>query len=351
MRIALVAPLYESVPPARYGGTERVVSALTEELVRQGHDVTLFASGDSHTRAQLVAPVPSALRLGGLDTNPVAGHLVLFEALWRRAGSFDVVHFHTDALHLPMARRLPVPTVTTTHNRLDLPELRLMYREFDDLPLVSISDSQQRALPGAGWVATVHHGLPTEHLPLRTRDDGYLAFLGRISPEKGVEAAIRIARRAGLPLRIAAKVGDGDRAWFEHVIRPQIQPPAVEFLGEIDEAQKGAFLGGARALLFPIDWPEPFGLVLIEAMACGTPVVAYPNGSVPELIDDGVTGFLVGGEREAARALGQVGRLDRAGCRREFERRFGVGRMAGRYLDIYAAVAGVRRAALAEAHA
>ncbi|RMF23117.1 MAG: glycosyltransferase family 4 protein, partial [Deltaproteobacteria bacterium] len=306
MRIAQVAPLYESVPPRLYGGTERVVFHLTEELVRQGHDVTLFASGDSRTSARLCAPVERALRLGDGYDDAIPYHLVELEEVWRHADDFDVIHFHTDYLHFPVARRLGVPHVTTMHGRLDLRDLPPLYKEFRDIPLVSISDAQREPLAGANWVATVYHGLPLDAYHLVERPEGYLAFLGRISPEKRPDRAIEIARRVGIPLKIAAKVDRADRSYYEERIKPLLDGPGVEFIGEISEREKNEFLGNALALLFPIDWPEPFGLVMIEAMACGTPIVAFRGGSVDEVIDEGVTGVIVEDIEAAVAAIDRV---------------------------------------------
>ena len=337
MKIAQIAPLAESVPPSLYGGTERVVSYLTEELVRLGHEVTLFASGDSSTAARLVACAPRALRLDPRVHDPLPHHLLQLERVRARAAEFDVLHFHVEHLHLPLFRPLAAKTVTTMHGRLDLPDLPPLYREFDDLPLVSISDSQRRTLPAARWLATVHHGLPDGVCPFNPAPRGrYLAFLGRVSPEKGLERAVAIARRAGMRLRIAAKVDKGgdERYWRER-IAPLIDEAQVEYIGEVDEAQKPLFLGNAAALLFPIDWPEPFGLAMIEAMSCGTPVIAWPNGSVPEIVDHGVTGLIVNSIEEAADAVPQAMRLDRAGVRRRFDERFSAARMARAYLAVY----------------
>lgn len=339
MRIAQVAPLFESVPPKLYGGTERVVSYLTEELVRLGHQVTLFASADSHTSARLVPVWPRALRLDSGCTDQLAPHVLMVEQVARRAEQFDVIHFHVAQLHMPVARRLRgVAHVTTLHGRLDLPELPPLFREFSDIPVVSISGAQRKPLPDADWVGTVHHGLPSDLLPFTPEPGGYLAFLGRVSPEKGVARAIAIARASGYPLKIAAKIDPADRAYFETEIRPLLDHPLVEFVGEIGERDKAAFLGGARALLFPIDWPEPFGLVMIEAMACGLPVVAFEGGSVREIVDDGVSGYVVGTVEEAVAAVRRIGAIDRRSCRAAFERRFTAARMAADHLAVYRAL-------------
>jgi len=337
MRIAQVAPLFESVPPRLYGGTERVVSFLTEALVRAGHDVTLFASGDSSTSARLVASCERALRLEQREHEQEALHLGQLHELFARRNEFDVLHFHTDRLHFPVARRHAVPHVTTLHGRLDLPELVPLLREFQDSPLVSISDAQRLPVPWASWLATVHHGLPRDLFHFHAGPGRYLAFLGRISPEKRCDLAIEIAVKAGLPLRIAAKVDAVDQAYFEQVIRPLLRHPLIEFVGEINEREKDAFLGGALALLFPIDWPEPFGLVMIEAMACATPVLAFDRGSVREVIEDGVTGRIVHSVSEALRVLPEVVALDRRVCRQHFEQRFTSDRMAQDYLQVYRA--------------
>jgi glycosyltransferase involved in cell wall biosynthesis len=335
MRIAQVAPLSESVPPKLYGGTERVVAYLTDELVRQGHSVTLFASGDSRTGATLVPVCSSALRLCGNCRDTLAPHLLMVEQVARRAAEFDLIHFHIAQLHFPVARRLTVPHITTLHGRLDLPELAPLYREFADIPLVSISDAQRAPLPDAQWLGTVHHGLPPHGFRFHGGRGSYLAFLGRISPEKRVDRAIAIAKACGLPLRIAAKVDPADAEYFSHEIRPLLDDPLIEFIGEIGDADKNAFLGNASALLFPIDWPEPFGLVMIEALASGTPVVAFQGGSVPEILDDGVTGFIVDDLHEAIDATRRVGQLNRRACRDTFERRFTVARMASEYVGLY----------------
>lgn len=334
LRVAQVAPLSESVPPELYGGTERVVAILTDELVRQGHDVTLFASGDSQTEATLVAPVPKALRLAKC-ADPLAHHLLLVEQIIQRAGEFDVIHFHIAPLHFSMARRLTTPHVTTLHGRLDLPDIVTLYSEFSDLPIVSVSDAQREPLPNQNWVGTVYHGLPNRELQFSAGKGTYLAFLGRISPEKRLDRAIAIAKACGVPLRIAAKVDPVDQVYFEREIKPLLDDPLIEYLGEISEGDKAAFLGGAVALLFPIDWPEPFGLVMIESLACGTPVVAIRGGSVPEVLEHGVTGFICADVADAIVATKRVHTLDRRTCRRTFERRFTAKRMAEEYSQLY----------------
>jgi glycosyltransferase involved in cell wall biosynthesis len=335
MRIAQVSPLYESVPPKSYGGTERVVSYLTEELVGQGHDVTLFASGDSVTRARLMATSPRSLRLDPTCVDQLAHHMLMLEQVMRQVREFDVIHFHIDYLHYPLSRRHDTPQLTTLHGRLDLPDLAPLYREFDDMPVVSISDAQRTPLRMANWLATVHHGLPDDLYTYREEPGQYLLFLGRISPEKRLDRAIRIAQRAGMPLKIAAKVDAVDREYFAQVIRPLLDGPHVEYLGEAGDQEKDALLGQAHALLFPIDWPEPFGLVMIEALACGTPVVAYRCGSVPEVLEDGVSGFVVDTMDEAVRAVERVPTLSRRRCREAFEHRFTARRMAGEYVALY----------------
>ena len=335
MRIAQIAPLAESVPPQLYGGTERVVSFLTEELVAMGHDVTLFASGDSRTKATLVPGCARALRLDPSCRDPAAYHVAMVEQVLRRRDEFDVIHNHIDYLPMPLLSRQATPSLTTLHGRLDWPEFAHIYRLFRELPVVSISDTQRRPLRWMNWIGTVHHGLPEGLLRPRTARGDYLAFLGRISPEKGADAAIRIAISADVPLKIAAKVDRADRAYFEAVVEPLLDHPLVEYIGEISDREKAAFLGDARALLFPIDWPEPFGVVLIEAMACGTPVIAFRRGSVPEVVENGVTGFIVGSDAEAVDAVDRVGSLDRSRVRREFERRFTSRRMAQDYVRLY----------------
>jgi glycosyltransferase involved in cell wall biosynthesis len=337
LRIAQVAPLYESVPPKCYGGTERVVSFLTEELVRQGHDVTLFASGDSVTAARLIAPCRQALRLQPGCMDQLALHLVMLEQVFRRARQFDVIHFHVDYLHYALSRRRRIHHLTTLHGRLDIPELKPLYREFREVPLVSISDAQRGPLPKCNWMGTVYHGLPPDLHTFRQGPGDYLAFLGRISPEKGLDQAIEIARRAGMKLRISAKIDKVDRGYFEQAIRPLLESTAsfVEYIGETGGKEKDEFLGNAAALLFPINWPEPFGLVMIEAMACGTPVIAYRHGSVPEVMEHGVTGYVVDDVEEAVEAVQRVGDLSRKTCREVFDRRFNVARMARDYVAIY----------------
>jgi glycosyltransferase involved in cell wall biosynthesis len=339
MRIAQIAPLHEACPPRYYGGTERVVSYLTEELVALGHEVTLFASGDSRTSARLVPICPRALRLDSGVADPLVYHLVMFNRVAARAAEFDILHFHTDYLHFPVFAGLGVPTVTTLHGRLDLPDLPVAYAEFPEMPLVSISDNQRLPLPWANWRATVHHGLPRDLYRPGSGAGGYLAFIGRISPEKRLDRAVEIARRVGLPLKIAAKVDKVDRSYFDAVIRPLLAAPAIEYLGEISDDEKGQFLGEAAALLFPIDWPEPFGLAMIEAMANGTPTIAFRCGAVSEVIDDGVTGFIVDDLDAAVAAVRPALTLSRAAVRRRFEQHFSAGRMAGDYLAVYEGLA------------
>jgi glycosyltransferase involved in cell wall biosynthesis len=339
MRIAEVSPLYESVPPRMYGGTERVLSFLTEELVRLGHDVTLFASGDSQTSARLVPGSPRSLRLDPDCFDPLASHFVMLEQVVARAQEFDVIHYHVDYLHFPFSQRHEAPHLTTLHGRLDIPELQAVYRTWPTAPLVSISDAQREPIPSANWVCTVQHGLPSDLLQPGTGKGGYLAFLGRISPEKGPDRAIAIARAAGVPLKMAAKIDKVDREYYEQVVRPLMDPAVVEYVGEINEREKQAFLGDAAGLLFPIDWPEPFGLVMIEALACGTPVLAYRRGSVPEILEDGVTGCLVDNLAGAVGAVDRLRAMDRGVCRREFDRRFTAARMAEDYLSVYETLA------------
>jgi glycosyltransferase involved in cell wall biosynthesis len=337
MKIALVAPLYESVPPKLYGGTERIVAYLADSLVHLGHDVTLFASAEATTRAKLVPVRDQAIRLDPAPLkSDLAAHLAMLHEVRRRAHEFDVLHFHVDLLHFPMFEDIADRTVTTLHGRLDLKDLSEAYWRWPQFPLVSISDHQRRPLRFARWLGTVPHGVPASLLPYSaTPEGGYLAFLGRISPEKRPDRAIAIARRSGIPLKIAAKIDAADRAYFTHEIRPLLDDPLVDYIGEISDADKAQFLGDALALLFPIDWPEPFGLVMIEAMACGTPVIAWPCGSVPEVVDEGVTGRVVHDEEEAAAAVAEVAAYDRRRIRDVFERRFSADVMAHRYVDLY----------------
>ena len=340
MRIAQIAPLHEAVPPKFYGGTERVVSYLTEGLVELGHDVTLFASGDSHTSARLDAAWPRALRLDPSIRDWMAPHMLMLEKVRRVAHEFDILHFHLDYLPFPLFSQLDTPFVTTLHGRLDLPELVPIFDSFPQASVISISDSQRAPLPRAGWLDTIYHGLPPNLLtPQPDVKPEYLAFLGRICPEKRVDHAIRIAGEAGLPLKIAAKVDKVDREYFKSEIEPLLSTANVEFIGEINEAQKPAFLSGAKALLFPIDWCEPFGLVMIEAMACGTPVIAFNRGSVPEVVDHGVTGFICEDVPGAVAALHRLDELSRHEIRAQFERRFTSRIMAQRYVDAYSELA------------
>jgi len=337
MRIAQVAPLTEAVPPKLYGGTERVVHWLTDELVALGHDVTLFASGDSQTSARLEAIWPRALRLDGAVRDPNALHMVMLEQVRQKCDDeeFDFLHFHLDYYPFSLFYRQPTPFLTTLHGRLDLPEHQPVFTTFSDIPVISISNAQRRPVPQANFVATVHHGLPENLLTPQAVTPGYLAVLGRIAPEKGVDRAIRIAIRCGIPLKIAAKVDRADQDYFDEVIRPLMAHPLVEFIGEIGDREKPDFLSGALGLLLPIDWPEPFGIVMIEAMACGTPVIAYNRGSVPEVIDEGVTGFVVEDETSAVAAVGRLPGMDRGAVRKRFEARFTARRMALDYLAAY----------------
>jgi len=337
MRIAQVAPLYESVPPQLYGGTERVVSYLTEALVEMGHEVTLFASGDSVTRAKLVAACPRSLWHDPDCRETLPHHVREMEMVFEDVSRFDVIHFHTDYLHFPMLRQHRCQSVTTIHGRLHTPDLKSLFEENEEVPLVSISDNQRLPLPAANWLATVYHGLPRGLHTFRGQPDNYLAFLGRISPEKRLDRAIEIARLSGRRLKVAAKIYPEERGYFAEVIEPLLEQSHsfVEFVGEVGGREKDEFLGGAAALLFPIDWAEPFGLVMIESLACGTPVIAWRNGSVPEIIEDGVTGFVVEGIQQAVRGVGQITTLSRTRCREAFEERFDSTRMAGGYLEVY----------------
>jgi glycosyltransferase involved in cell wall biosynthesis len=343
MRIAQVAPLFESVPPKYYGGTERVVSWLTEELVRMGHDVTLFASGDSVTTARLVPICRHSLRLDEHSIDHMAHHMLLLEKLFQEGHEFDIIHSHIDYLAFPLIRRHPeLAVLTTMHGRMDIPDLQSLYAEYQDMPVVSISHSQRKPLPHINWISTVYHGLPRNLYQYQERSGDYLAFLGRISPEKRVDAAIEIATRVQIPLKIAAKVDKVDMDYFQQVIHPLLRNPLIEYLGEIGEAEKNEFLGNACALLFPIDWPEPFGLVMIEAMACGTPIIAQRNGSVPEVIENGVTGFIVADIDEAVQAVEKTPSLSRRHCRQIFEERFSSERMARDYLQTYEALLNIK---------
>lgn len=343
MKIAQVSSLMEAVPPKLYGGTERIVAYLTDELVELGHDVTLFASGDSQTKAKLEPVWPHALRLDKGMRDYLAPHIILLETVARRADEFDLIHLHIDYLGYPLLQRIGVPFVTTLHGRLDLPELRRVYETFTDVPVVSISDSQREPLPIANYVDTIYHGLPHSLLKAGSGAEGYLAFIGRISPEKAPDAAIRIAGAAGMKIKIAAKVDKVDQLYFEQHVEPLLSQPHVEFIGEIDEQQKSGFLGNAAGLLFPIAWREPFGLAMIEAMACGTPVIAMRQGSVPEVIEDGVSGFIVDTEEEAVAAVHRLPELDRAKVRHAFDTRFTGRRMAENYVALYERLIALRQ--------
>jgi glycosyltransferase involved in cell wall biosynthesis len=347
MKIAQIAPLVESVPPSLYGGTERVVSWLTEELVRQGHDVTLFAAGDSRTKARLEAIVPRALRLDGIH-NSLPYNIIMLDRVAIRQQDFDILHFHIDFFHYPLFRGMARRTLTTLHGRQDLPELPDIYRAFPHMPLVSISDNQRLPVPPVNWQGTVPHGLPEGLLRQGTGEGGYLAFLGRICADKGILPAIEIARRAGLSLMVAAKVDPADQKYFDQSVKPVLEnSPHVIFIGEIDDSQKQQFLGNAKALLFPISWPEPFGLVMIESMACGTPVIAFNCGSVPEILEDGVTGFVVNTVEEAALSVGKLDDLSRTRIRGRFDERFSAETMARAYVKIYQNLAAENTVAVA----
>ncbi len=337
MRIAQVAPLYESVPPKYYGGTERVVSYLTEELVRQGHDVTLFAAGDSETTAHLVPGVHRSLRLDKHSIDGMSHHVHLVERITQMEDEFDVIHFHLGYLHFPIARRMRTPHISTQHGRLDIPDLVGLYSTFRDVANVSISDDQRKPMPWMNWVATVYHGLDPNMYRFHESPGKYFAFLGRISPEKRVDRAIAIAKQVGVPLKIAAKVDKVDVEYFETLIRPLLDSELIEYVGEIGEGEKTEFLGNAGALIFPIDWPEPFGLVMIESLACGTPVIAYRQGSVPEVLTHGVDGWLVNTIEEATEAAASTS-IRRRNCRETFERRFTSAKMASNYVEVYARV-------------
>jgi glycosyltransferase involved in cell wall biosynthesis len=347
MKIAQVSPLIESVPPKAYGGTERVVHYLTEALVLMGHDVTLFASGDSRTSAHLVPIVDRALRLHPARPDPVIWGTLMVDRVRELSDSFDVIHFHIETLHLPLMSRCRTPSLTTLHGRLDLPDLKPLHKRFKDHPLVSISDSQRVPLSFANWLGTVHHGLPLDLYAFHPQPQDYFAFVGRVSPEKRLDRAIEIALACDTPIRIAAKVDPSDLEYFERVIEPMLDHPLVTFVGEIGEEAKSDFIGNARAFLMPIDWPEPFGLVIIEALACGTPVIAYGHGAIPELVDDGVTGFIVHDQPQAIAAARRIGEIDRATCRAVFERRFAAEVMARNYLALYLKLAAESKSVLA----
>lgn len=346
MKIAQVAPLYESVPPKLYGGTERVVSYLTEALVADGHDVTLFASGDSETAARLVPACPRSLRLNNHQcTDHLAHHFVMLEEVLERADQFDIIHFHIDYLHFPLSKLSGLAHISTLHGRLDSPDLVPLFRKYKGMPLTSISLSQRKPLPWVNWVGNIYHGLPEDLLVQGDGRGKYLAFLGRISPEKRVDRAIEIAKQLNMPLKIAAKIDPADRLYYEKEIKALLNTPNVEFVGEINDQQKAAFLGNAYAYLFPIDWPEPFGLTMIEAMACGTPTIAFNRGSVPEVITNGVGGFVVDTVEEAVNAVRQAARFDRTACRAEFIKRFSAPKMARDYTRLYEVILTAKSAA------
>lgn len=341
MKIAQISPLYESVPPTMYGGTERVVHYITEELVSMGHEVTLFASGDSATRANLVAPVKKALRLDNECVDPLAPHFAMMELVDKKSRQFDVIHNHIDYLFYPLMKRKKKNSITTLHGRLDIPELQPLYRHYPGIQVVSISDAQRKPLPHANWIKTVYHGLPLDLFRFSSPAEGYLTFVGRISPEKRIDRAIDIAIKAGIPFKFAAKVDKSDKEYFETQIKPLMEHPLVEFLGEIGDNEKQELLGHALGLIYPIDWPEPFGLAMIEAMACGTPVIAWRNGSVPEVVDHNVTGFVVDSIDEAVDAVHKLPQLSRETCRKTFEERFSSRRMAEDYLEIYKLISSI----------
>jgi glycosyltransferase involved in cell wall biosynthesis len=340
MKIAQVSPLFESVPPKYYGGTERVVSYLTEELVKMGHDVTLYASGDSVTNARLKAVCHRALRLDKYSIDPVADHVLLSQRLYDEAGQYDFIHSHIDYISYPLMKLLRTPNVTTLHGRLDIPNLYNLYKEFADINVISISDFQRTPLPWINWQATVYHGLPEDLYEFHEEPEEYLAFIGRITPEKRVDSAIEIAKKSGMKLKIAAKVDNINKKYFNTCLKPFLNEDDIEFLGEIGESEKNDFLGNAYALLFPIDWPEPFGLVMIEAMACGTPIIARLQGSVPEIMEHSITGFVVKNTVDAVKAVKEVGKLKRKKCREIFEAKFTSRRMAENYLQVYEKIIG-----------
>lgn len=334
MRIAQVSSLYQSVPPKSYGGTERVVSYLTEELVRQGHDVTLFASGDSTTKAKLIAPCEQSLRVMKSE-DPIAHHFVEMQMVQDRMDDFDIIHYHIDYLHYPFSSWGRTPNVTTLHWRLDHPDLQRLYQVFDDIPVISISDAQRKPQPHINWVSTVYHGFPDNMYGYYPEKGDYLAFVGRLSPVKGVDRAIKIAKRIGIKLKIAGNINPEDESYFDNHIAWQLDDPLIEYIGEVDEKQKAEFLGNALCMLFPIDWPEPFGMVMVESMACGTPVIAFNNGSVEELIKPGVNGFVVNSINEAVVAVENIDQISRLDCRQYFEENFRVSTMADNYLKAY----------------
>jgi glycosyltransferase involved in cell wall biosynthesis len=336
MKIAQVSPLFESVPPKLYGGTERIVSYLTEELVKQGHEVTLFASGDSVTKAKLISPWCCSLRLQEDCKDQMAHHFFMLEMVQEEMYNFDIIHYHIDYLHFPLSKRIKVPpSLTTLHGRLDIPDIQPLYNKYDKIPLVSISDSQRKPLPNVNWVDTVYHGLPTSLYEPNYNPGQYLAFIGRFSPEKRADRAIEIAKQAGIPIKLAAKIAEPDKKYYDTTIAPLINGSQVEYIGEVGENNKTEFLGNAKAMMFLIDWPEPFGLVMIEAMACGTPVIAWNKGSVPEIIDHGVTGFIVNSMEEALEAVKRIDELDRRKIRAQFEKRFSAEAMAKNYVKVY----------------
>lgn len=335
MRIAQVSPLYESVPPKLYGGTERIVSYLTEELVRQGHEVTLFATGDSVTQARLIAPWCCALRLQDDCRDQIAHHYTMLEMVYKEINNFDIVHYHIDYLHYPLSRRSSIPHISTLHGRLNIPDLVPLYKEYGDIPVVSISDSQRSPIPAINWQKTVYHGLPKYLYKPVHKSGSYFAFIGRFSPEKRVDRAIELAIKTGVPIKIAAKIEKLDIDYYENVVKPLLDHPLVEYVGEIGEDEKNEFLGNAMALIFLIDWSEPFGLVMIESMACGTPVIGWNIGSVPEIVDHGVSGYVVSTMEEAQLAVRKLPQLKRTLVRETFEHRFSVERMTGDYLAVY----------------
>lgn len=344
MKIAQIAPLYEATPPLKYGGTERVVSYLTEELVRKGHEVTLFASGDSVTSAELIAACPKSLRCDSTCIDPLARHYAMLQEVFEQSERFDIIHFHVDYLHFPFSVNSNYKHLSTLHGRLDLPDLKPLYEKFSQVPLVSISDHQRKPLPFVNWIETVYHGVPSNQYSVGTGEGNYLAFIGRISPEKRVDRAIEIAKKVGMKIKIAAKIDRVDVEYFNRCISGLLDHPLVEFIGEITEIEKKSFLGNASALLFPIDWPEPFGMVMIESMAAGTPVIAFNRGSVSEIIDNGITGYIVDSIDGAVRAINNLHTLSRSECRKVFEHRFTAERMANQYFNIYCSLTDHKKA-------